>query len=141
MRPLSVLLSASLLALAAGAGAQTTAYPQTDSSAMSTVQVGAPTRIVRLRADQARQVAGSYEMSNGWFLKVRPTARHIDATIDREQPIRLVPVSPDKFVSADGNVIMEFNRGDSGEDMIMSYVLDPRLAMTRVTVSARMAQR
>ncbi|MFC0132593.1 hypothetical protein [Massilia eurypsychrophila] len=139
--PLRALLScASLLMLAAAAGAQTAPYPRPDSAPMSSVQVSAPVRPVLLRAEQARQIAGSYEMSNGWTLKVRPGSRYIDAIIDREQPMRLLAVSPDKFVMGDGNVVMEFNRGDAGEDMLMSYVPDPRLA-DRVTISSTLAQR
>ncbi|MES2760047.1 MAG: hypothetical protein V4693_21955 [Pseudomonadota bacterium] len=79
-------------------------------------------------------------MSNGWYLKVRPARRFIDATIDNEKPMRLIAVSADKFVSGDGNVTMEFNLGDSGNEMMMRYVPDPRLA-TVIVVSTLTAQR
>lgn len=140
MRPLYFLLPASLLVLASGTLAQTFPYPQPDAAPISSVQVTAPLRTVLLRAEQGREIAGSYAMSNGWFLKVRPSSRYIDATIDSEKPMRLLALSPDKFVTADGNVTMEFNRGDSGEDMLMSYVPDRALARVFVTSSA-IAQR
>jgi hypothetical protein len=58
--------------------------------------------------------------------------------------MHLVAQSPDRFVSRDGNVIMEFNRGDSRDDMMMSYVpsdvTDPRMAQI-IVVTAKMAQR
>ncbi len=142
MRPLSLLLRASpllsLALLASGALAQTQPYPSAES--LSTVQVTAPVRTVWIAPAQARELAGSYAMSNGWHLKVRPAARHIDAAIDAQQPMRLVSVGNDRFVSADGNVTMEFNRGEAGDEMLMSYRPDPRLAQV-VVISSRLAQR
>ncbi|KQQ97126.1 hypothetical protein [Massilia sp. Leaf139] len=135
MRPLPLLLSALLLPCVA--------FAQTDSSALpdpvSTVQVTAPVKTMRIQPDQAKDLIGSYAMSNGWTMKVRPSSRFIDAAIDERQPIRLVQVAPYRFVSSDGNVTMNFKEGD-GEDMTMSYVPDRRLAQV-VVVRARMAQR
>ena len=126
MRPLSLLLPAALLVLATSAGAQTQTYPRPDTAPIATVTVTGEAKTVRLRDEQVRQIAGTYAMSNGWNLRVRGAPRYIDATIDEQQPIRLRAVSADKFVSGDGNVTMEFNRGDSREDMKMSYVPDPK---------------
>lgn len=79
-------------------------------------------------------------MSNGWSLKVRPATRYIDATIDTEKPLRLAAVSPDKFISGDGNVTMEFNLGEAGDEMRLSYV--PAAGLAQVVVrSVPMAQR
>ncbi len=140
MRPLSLLLPASLLVLASATGAQSLPYPPPDIAPLSSVQVKAPAPGVLLRAEQGREITGSYAMSNGWYLKVRPARRFIDATIDNEKPMRLIAVSADKFVSGDGNVTMEFNLGDSGNEMMMRYVPDPRLA-TVIVVSTLTAQR
>ena len=140
MPTLSVLLPASLLLLGSSALAQTSAYPQPDTSGLSTVQVRAPVRTLWLRDAQAREIAGHYALSNGWQLKVRPSARHIDATIDNEKPMRLLHVSEDVFVSADGNVAMRFNQGEAGDEMTMRYVPDQRLAQA-VVISSRMALR
>jgi hypothetical protein len=142
MRPLSLLLSTSVLVLASGAGAQTLPYPKQPTESIPTVQVTAPAKAARISEDQAWQIGGSYAMSNGWYLKVkvRTALRYIDATIDNEKPIRLVAVAPYRFASGDGNVTMEFNRGDSGDDMMMSYVPGPGLAQVVVT-SAPIAQR
>lgn len=138
MRPL-VLLPASLL-LAASAGAQNLPYPRVDdTAAISTVQVTAP-KTVRILPDQAGMIKGTYAMSNGWYLRVRPGQRHIDATIDNEKPMRLYAVAPFKFVSLDGNVNMEFNQGTWGDDMWMSYKPDPRLAQV-IVISTEVAQR
>ena len=89
------------------------------------------------------RVSGAYALSNGWRLDIEPSRDGIEARIDKRRPIRLVALSADKFVSLDGNVSMEFNRGDYGTDMLMSYVpesRDPRLAQV-IVVKATMAQR
>lgn len=59
-------------------------------------------------------------MSNGWYLRVGTASCDIDATIDHQKPIRLIPVAPCKFVSGDGNVTMSFNEGKWGDEMSMS---------------------
>jgi hypothetical protein len=141
MRPLSLLLPASLLLLASSAGAQNMPYPPSEAASMSTVQVTARPKATWVREEEAQQIRGAYSMSNGWRMDVRAAARHIDATIDRQKPIRLIAVAPYKFVSRDGNVTMEFNRGEWGEDMMMSYVPDPRLAQVVVISSVPLAQR
>lgn len=140
MRPLSLLLPASLFLLASTALAQSSAYPQPDTAPSSSVQVTAPVKTMRIQPDQASELRGYYAMSNGWTMKVRPTSRFIDATIDDEQPIRLQQVAPDRFVNADGKVAMEFNKGDGGDEMTMSYVPEGRLAQV-IVISARVAQR
>jgi hypothetical protein len=144
MRTLPLLLSASLpfslLVLAGGAFAQATPAPQSDDPSISSVQVRAPARGLRIRDEQAQDIVGNYAMSNGWYLKVRPALRHIDATIDNDKRLRLFPVSRYTFASSDGNVTMEFKRGSAGEEMVMSYMPDPRLAQ-RVVISSSLAQR
>ena len=139
MRPLSVLIPASLLVLAAGAGAQTQPYPRPDTAPISTVTVTAPAKTVRLAPDDIRQVAGTYDMANGWRLQVSGKPEYIDATIDTEQPMRLKAVSRKKFVSGDGNVIMEFSPGTS-DDMKMSYAPDPSKP-SMVSIPAQKAKR
>jgi len=144
MRPLSrlqsSLLPASLFVLASSALAQTTPYPQVAAEPVSTVQVTAPVKAMLIFPDQAAQLNATYAMSNGWRLKVRPSSRFISAAIDNQKPIRLVQVEPDKFVSNDGRVTMQFNLGDSGDDMTMSYIPGQDLAQV-ITVSTRVAQR
>jgi len=125
MRRLSLLIPASLLVFAAGAGAQTQPYPPPDTAPISTVTVtAAPAKPIRLRTEEVKRIAGAYDMENGWHLKVDARPQYIDATIDKEKPMRLRAVSKNKFVSGDGNVTMEFNQ-DTGDDMKLSYVPDP----------------
>lgn len=139
MRPLSLLIPASLLVLAAGAGAQTQAYPPPDTAPVSTVTVTAPGKAIRLKPDEVKQIAGTYDMANGWRMEVRGKPEYIDATIDTEKPMRLKAVSKNKFVSGDGNVIMEFKQG-TGEDMKLSYVPDPSKP-SMVSIPAQKAKR
>jgi hypothetical protein len=140
MRPLSLLLPASLFLLASSAVAQTLPYPRASDEPISTVQVTAPVKVMPIFSDQAQQLAATYDMSNGWRMKVKPSSRFISAVIDNEKPIRLVQVERDKFVSGDGRVTMQFNLGDWGDDMVMSYVPGQDLAQV-IVVSSRMAQR
>lgn len=134
---------ASLLAcllVPAKATAQAMPYPPTGSAPLASVQVTAPVKPMRIRPAQAKQIVGAYDMANGWWLRVETSARHIDATIDDQPPIRLVAIAPYRFVSGDGNVTMDFNRGAHGEDMRMTYVPDLRLGQ-RVVVDSALAQR
>ena len=141
MRPLSLLIPASLLVLAVGAGAQTQpqTYPLPDTAPISTVTVTAPSKPVRLMPDDVKRIAGNYDMANGWRLEVRGKPEYIDATIDTEKPMRLKAVSKNKFVSGDGNVTMEFNQR-TGDDMKLSYAPDPSKP-SMVSIPAQRAKR
>lgn len=140
MRPLSLLLPASLLLLATAAGAQGMSYPPPDTTPVSAVQVSARSTTPSIKTDEARRISGAWEMSNGWYLRVHTGRRYIDTIIDDQPALRLVPVGPYQFVSGDRNVTMQFNRGAAGDEMVMSYRPDRRLAQ-RVVISSRVAQR
>lgn len=140
MRRLALLSAIPLFLLAADAVAQSRNYPATGSTPISSVQVTAPARTARIFQEDLDAVRGVYGLSNGWRLKVSPAAGGISAQIDRQPAMRLVAVSPDRFVSRDGNVTMDFKRGASGDDMQMSYVPDSRVAQL-IVVKATLAQR
>lgn len=137
--PLAVALAVSMTLFVADAAAQSRPLPAS-SGPISSVEVTAPARTVRVYQDDLDAVRGTYAMSNGWRMEVSPAPGGIAAKIGRDRPMRLVALSPDKYASRDGNVTMEFNRGDSGDDMVMSYVPDPRLAQI-IVVKATLAQR
>jgi len=139
MRRLSLMFPVSLL-LASNAGAQTQQQPQTEPGAVSQVQVTAETPPFQFRDYEAEAISGGYKMSNGWRMKVDPSADGIVAQINKRHPIRLVAVSRDMYVSRDGSVAMEFNRGPLGEDMSMSYAPESRSA-ERIVVTSTLAQR
>lgn len=140
MRPLYLAIPMSLLLVASNAHAQSTHYPATRIGPMSTVEVTAPPHAVRVSDDETKAVSGTYALSNGWRLHVRPALNGVVARIDDQQPMRLIALSPDKYVTSDGNVAMEFNRGEAGDEMMMSYVPDENLAEV-VVVTATMASR
>ncbi|MFC5479739.1 hypothetical protein [Massilia suwonensis] len=140
MRPASLLFPASLLMLAASAGAQQLPYPQSGAAALNTVQVTAPARAYWVRPDDAKQIGGDYELSNGWVMRVRTAPEYIEATIDQQKPIRLAAVARHRFVSADGSVNMVFAQGTAGDEMTMRYRPDPALAQV-VVLTSRVAQR
>jgi hypothetical protein len=141
MRYALLAFPASLLLLACPVHAQTQAnpqnYPPPDGTAIETVQVTAP---FRLTDEDADKIGGTYAMSNGWHLKVEQSTRGMQARIDNRRPIRLIAITADKFVSRDGNVTMDFNRGADGDEMLMTYVPDQRVAI-RYVVGATVAQR
>jgi len=140
MRPLSLILPVSLLVLASGAGAQEQRSSQTEPGSVSQVQVTAETPPFQFRDYEAEWISGGYKMSNGWRMKVDPSADGIVAQINKERPIRLVAVSRDRYITRNGNVFMEFNRGTQGDEMLMSYVPNERAAQ-RVVVTSTLAQR
>jgi hypothetical protein len=55
-------------------------------------------------------------------------------------PLRLLAISSRKFVSGDGNMTMEFSRGNDDDDMTLRYVPGRGLAEV-VATSASFAQR
>jgi hypothetical protein len=140
MRISFLAIPVSLLLVASHANAQSHDYPLTESSSVSTVHVTGPLRGVFVTPDQTDQVKGNYAMSNGWSLHVRPASRGLVAKIDDEPPMRLIAVSADRFVTADGNVAMEFNQGIFGDEMTMSYVPSSRVA-DRIVIRSTLAAR
>lgn len=102
--------------------------------ALSEVQVRGQTRHHRLDSDEARQVAGTYAMSNGWIVHVIPRRDHVLMEINDGQPVQLFAQSADKFASADGSIATVFNLGMSREDVVMSYVPDARFSDQRVVI-------
>jgi hypothetical protein len=139
MRHLFLILPVSLL-LSASAGAQDVITPSTQPESISRVQVMAPTQPFQFRDYEAEAISGGYKMSNGWKMKVDPAADGIVAQIGKRHPMRLVAVSTNQYVTPDGNVAMEFNRGKDGDEMLMSYVPDARTAQV-VVVTSTLAQR
>jgi hypothetical protein len=126
------------LLLASNAGAQAQLTPSTEPE--SRVEVVAPIQPFQFWEYEAEFISGGYQMSNGWKMKVDPTSDGISAQIGKQRPIQLVAVALDKYVSPDGNVSMEFNRGTQGDGMLMSYVPDARTAQV-VVLTATLAQR
>ena len=140
MRPSPLLFFPALLMLASGTRAQALQPVEPDPTSIAVVEVKPVDGPYRLRNEQARQIAGTYEMSNGWSIDVRPDMRHLDVVVNRNRPLRLLAISSSKFVSSDGNMMMEFSRGNDDNDMTLRYVPDRGLAAVVVT-SASFAQR
>jgi hypothetical protein len=141
MRSYILAVPMSLLLAAPFAHAQQQDYPRTDGTTQ-TVQVPAPPGGIVVTADQAESIRGTYELSNGWHLKAQPMAatHGMIARIDGQPEIRLIALPGNKFVSADGNVAMEFGRGDFHDEMMMSYLPSSSAASdsaARVTLVSR----
>lgn len=136
MRLLTLIIPASVV-LSAAASAQTLPYPR-DSPSVSADSVEAPGRRW-IRPEEARQVGGGYDMSNGWTMEVATFPRYIDVRIDDQPPIRLISVKRFEFVSVGGNIRMAFNLGNWGNEMELRYVPEPGTARL-VVLSARTTQ-
>ncbi|WP_156116633.1 hypothetical protein [Massilia sp. 9096] len=140
MRTLYLAIPVCLVLAAPNAGAQSKDYPATDSTSLLTVQVTAPPQAIHVSEDETMPISGTYAMSNGWRMHVQPARDGIVAKIDKERPMRLLAVSADKYMTRDGNVVMEFNRGRDRDDMMMSYVPTSNLAAV-VVMTANVASR
>jgi hypothetical protein len=143
MRTSSVLLSLStvmLLSASCGALAQSVPVAPGESSVLPEIQVVAAAPRYPIKLKEARAVRGIYRMSNGWTMEVNPDWRRVFVAINQRAPVEVVPISPDKFVSADGSMAMEFNLGTAGDEVVLRYVPDAATAQV-VVVTATLAQR
>lgn len=136
MRLLTLIIPASMF-LSAATSAQTLPYPRDSPQASAKAPEAPASRWIR--PDEARQIGGGYDMTNGWSLEVATYPRYIDVRIDDQPPIRLVSVARYKFVSVGGNIQMAFNLGNWGDEMELRYVPAPPAAGL-VVLSARTAQ-
>lgn len=140
MRTSSVLLS-SLVLFAASEGALAQALPAAPGdTVLPEIRVVSAMPQYPLKLAQARKVRGLYELSNGWTLDVTPDWHKVYANINGRGKVEMLPISPDKFISADGNVAMEFNLGVNEDDMVMRYRPDA-LASQVIVARATLAQR
>jgi hypothetical protein len=131
----------SLVLLAAACGADAQALPAAPGqSALPEIEVVAAMPQYPIRLAEARKVRGIYQLSNGWTLDVTPDWRKVYADINGRGKIEMLPLSPDKFISADGNVAMEFNLGVNEDEMVMRCRPDASVAQVLV-VRATLAQR
>lgn len=149
MRPMTLLfsLAAACAAAVPAVAQQATALPAQQAvpaspigdeakEALSQVQVRGQSRRYRLDPDEARQVRGTYALSNGWTMRVTSRLSHVNISINDGPDIELLAQSGDKFASADGKIATVFNLGPWQEDVVMSYVPDARLSDQRVIVGS-----
>lgn len=119
--------------------AQATPAATIDSDAAqapSQVQVSGQSRRHRLDAYEAKKVAGTYAMSNGWTLHVVPRKTQVFVSINDGKPIALIAQTADRFASADGNIATVFNQGSWEDEVVMSYVPTGALASERVVIGS-----
>lgn len=136
MRLLTLIIPASML-LSAATSAQTLPYPRDSPQAATKTPEAPASRWIR--PDEARQIGGGYDMSNGWTMEVATFPRYIDVRIDDQPPIRLVSVRRYEFVSIGGGIRMAFNLGNWGNEMELRYMPGPPTAGL-VVLTARTTQ-
>jgi hypothetical protein len=143
MRSSSVLLSLStliVLAAACDAGAQAVPTAPGEPNVLPEISVVAAMPRYPIRLEQARAVRGIYQMSNGWTMEVKPDWRRVYVQIDQRAAVEVVPISPFKFVSADGNMAMEFALGVRGDEVVLRYLPEGSTAQA-VVLTSTLAQR
>ena len=142
MRTSSALCSlCSLVLLAASCGAGAQALPAAPGeTVLPEIRIVSALPQYPLKIAEARKVRGIYELSNGWTLEVAPDWHKVYADINGRGRIEMKALSPDKFISADGNVAMEFNLGVNENEMVMRYRPDATVAQV-IVVRATLAQR
>ena len=138
-----LLMSLSTLAALAGscgAGAQALPTAPGEPHILPEISVVETMPRYPLKIREAHAVRGIYEMSNGWLLEVNPDWHRVYANLNQAGPVELLPVSADKFISADGRMAMEFNLGVNANDMVLRYTPDGVAAHSLVLTST-LAQR
>lgn len=134
-RLLLSLFALAALGASAGAGAQALPAAPGEPQVLSEIRVVETMPRYRIKLTEAIALRGSYQMSNGWLLYVRPDRRRVFADLNEKGPVELLPVSADKFISADRKMAMEFNLGANGNEMVMRYTPDDVAAHSLVLTS------
>lgn len=116
--------AAAALAACCGAGAQALPAAPGAQAVLPEIRIAATMPVYPLRMKQALAVRGTYAMSNGWAMEVRPDWKKVYAQIDRRGEVELVPLSADRFISVDGRMAVEFNLGAEGDEVVLRYIPD-----------------
>jgi hypothetical protein len=140
MRPLFLAIPVSLLLSAPDGLAQPQDYPLASAGPGAIVEGAAPAHTFRVTPGDTDAIRGTYDMSNGWTLTVRPAYKGIVAAIGRQRPMYLFAIGPGMFATADGNVAMEFDNRYFGTPMTMHYVPASRVARVIVTAAGMAAR-
>lgn len=138
-----LLMSLSTLAALAGpcgVGAQALPTPPREPRILPEISIAETMPRYPLKVREALAVRGTYDMSNGWLLEVNPDWHRVYADLNQTGPVELLPASADKFISADGRMAMEFNRGVNANEMVLRYTPDGVAAHSLVLTST-LAQR
>lgn len=116
------LAAAASFATFSQASAQTrTATPQPSTA----VQIsGVPPAPYRMDRDEADDVKGVYQLSNGKYMRVSMRGNRLVAEIDGERRTNLVPVGPKVFVAPGSDTVVAFDEPADGR--MNDVVLRPR---------------
>ena len=116
---LSVLAALSLAAAAAAAQQPSAQNHAQTERAMSEIQVtAAQYKPVRAELDA---ITGIYELDDGATLRVARTNRRVKAALGQVGGVDLVPVGPYTYMARDRSLLVQFNLGTLGEDVLVTY--------------------
>jgi hypothetical protein len=139
-RLLLSLFAFAALAGSSGAGAQSLPVAPGEPEILPEISVVETMPRYPIKIKEASAIRGIYQMSNGWQLDVTPNWRQVYADLNGTGKVELLPVSADKFISADRKMAMEFNLGSNGNEMVMRYTPDG-VAAHSVVLTSTLAQR
>jgi hypothetical protein len=146
MRTLIVLSVIAALVIAADtAAAQQPATPmpaaQADQS-MGSIQVNATPDRFKPQPAELSAVMGTYNLDNGAVLRVGSEHRKVTVYhAPNGRPVELIPVGRYVYMASDRSLLMEFNLGELGEDVMVTYSPDSvaaeRHGSAGVSIAAR----
>lgn len=145
MRTLVIISVFAALVIAADtAAAQEPATPlpatQSDQT-MGSIQVNATPNRFKPQPDEVATVMGTYMLDNGAVLRVGRALRKVTVYhAPNGTPVELMPVGRFVYMAADHSLLMEFNRGETGEEVMVTYGPDT-VAAERHGSGARVAAR
>ena len=145
MRTLVVISVFAALVIAADtAAAQTPAAPQgapQADQAMGSIQVNAPFKRYKPQPEEVADALGTYDLDNGAVLRVARDHRKLTVYhAPNGAAVELIPVGRYIYMAGDRSLMMEFNRGELGEDVLVTYNPDT-LAAERHSSGPRIAAR
>ena len=105
---------------------------------MSEIRIYGTNPAYHVRPGEADQVKGVYLLDNGTAFRVSNERRKVFAQFGQANPVEMVPVAENLFVSADRRITMEFHPIAFGDEIVLTYPLDFNVADAKL-VTVRLA--
>ena len=116
---LSVFAALSLAAAAAAAQQPSAQNNAQTERAMSEIHVTASQ--YKPVVGELETLPGTYKLDDGATLRVARSHLHITASLGHIGSVDMVPIGPYMFMASDRSMMVEFNIGTLGEDVIVTY--------------------
>lgn len=129
MRTLVIISVIAVLAFAADTAAarQASSPPSATQAgqAVGSIQVNAPLQRFKPQPGEVADALGTYELDNGAVLRVLRDHRKLTVYhAPNGAAVELIPVGRYIYMASDRSLMMEFNRGELGEEVMVTYSPD-----------------